>query len=170
MKVSFNKLNRNIRRLIDIVGHRADENNFEAFLVGGVVRDILLARPSIDMDVVVLGSGITLAEKISKELNTKLTVHEQFLTTSQMYKGIRLDISTARTEKYPQPGWSGPRWRSRWRAARRTRSPGGWCVPPNRLRLRRYRRPGGAAPRLRGSSGPPTACQCPGAPPTDPDY
>ena len=57
------------------------EDNLEAYVIGGFVRDLFLKRPSKDIDVVVIGSGIELAEKVAIKLgNLRLNVFKNFGT------------------------------------------------------------------------------------------
>src|ERR1019366_410508 len=71
------------------------------YLIGGCVRDLLLGRPSLDIDVVLEGSGMAVARAAAKQYKAKLVSHPQFLTfTLQMRNGRHLDIATARTETY----------------------------------------------------------------------
>jgi tRNA nucleotidyltransferase (CCA-adding enzyme) len=74
-----------------------------AYLVGGCVRDLLLNRPSYDVDVVLEGSVAPVARVAAKDYKAKLVSHPQFLTfTLQMRGGRHLDIATARTETYAE--------------------------------------------------------------------
>jgi tRNA nucleotidyltransferase (CCA-adding enzyme) len=73
------------------------------YLVGGCVRDLLLNRPSLDVDVVLEGSVAPVARAAAREYKAKLISHPQFLTfTLQMRGGRHLDIATARTETYSE--------------------------------------------------------------------
>jgi tRNA nucleotidyltransferase (CCA-adding enzyme) len=70
------------------------------YLVGGAVRDLLLGRPRSDVDLVVEGDAAALAARLGgagKE-------HERFGTVKVEVEGHELDIATARTETYPEPG------------------------------------------------------------------
>ena len=58
----------------------ADALGLRAFVVGGYVRDYYLRRPSTDIDVVVVGSGIELAEALAAELHAKVSVFKTFGT------------------------------------------------------------------------------------------
>ncbi len=75
-----------------------------AYLVGGGVRDVLLARALEDLDVVVEGNGLELAAALASALGGRAHPHEPFLTAAvRLPDGIRLDIATARTEFYRSP-------------------------------------------------------------------
>lgn len=71
-----------------------------AFVVGGFVRDFYLERPSTDIDVVVVGSGIEIAEELGHELHTKVTVYKTFGTAMLRTKGIEVEFVGARRESY----------------------------------------------------------------------
>src|SRR5262245_48277570 len=81
----------------------AAENSI--YLIGGCVRDILLNRPSLDIDVVLEGATLPMARAAARAYKAKLISHPQFLThTLQLRNGRHLDIATARTETYAEPG------------------------------------------------------------------
>lgn len=84
-----------------------EEQNISVYLVGGVIRDTLLGRPSLDFDLMVEGDGIAFAKEVAKEFNCTFKDHPQFLTAKlqNLSGGIQeMDIATAREEKYPVPG------------------------------------------------------------------
>jgi tRNA nucleotidyltransferase (CCA-adding enzyme) len=70
------------------------------YLVGGAVRDLLLARGRSDIDLVVVGD----AAALGRALGAELTEHERFATAKLRFEGHEVDIATARSESYPQPG------------------------------------------------------------------
>ena len=67
------------------------------------MRDSTLGRESVDIDVVVEGDGIAAARKLNKILAGKLVPHPEFGTASIDIDGYRVDIASARTEKYAAP-------------------------------------------------------------------
>jgi tRNA nucleotidyltransferase (CCA-adding enzyme) len=71
-----------------------------AHLVGGAVRDLLMGRDRVDVDVVVEGDAIALA----RELDPAAVVHERFGTATVMLDGLSVDLATARSETYQRPG------------------------------------------------------------------
>ncbi|MCS7252763.1 MAG: hypothetical protein RMK18_06285 [Armatimonadota bacterium] len=92
-----------IERLFTI-GHIAECSGWRAFIVGGFVRDLILGKPNLDIDIMVEGDGIALARELSETYGAKLTVYERFFTaTLHMPDGRRIDIATCRRERYERP-------------------------------------------------------------------
>ena len=79
----------------------ADENNIQAFIIGGFVRDLLLNRKSKDIDILVVGSGIDFAKKLAKDLNiTNVSYFKNFGTAMLKHQGIEIEFVGARKESY----------------------------------------------------------------------
>lgn len=80
----------------------ADEIGVECYLVGGYVRDLFLERPTNDIDVVVIGSGINMAEAYAHRLGrgTHLSVFRNFGTAQVKWKGHEIEFVGARKESY----------------------------------------------------------------------
>lgn len=79
----------------------AEEKGIETYVIGGFVRDILLHRPSKDIDIVVHGNGIALAEAAAKRLgNLTVSVFKNFGTAMFRYKGMEIEFVGARRESY----------------------------------------------------------------------
>ncbi len=90
--------------VLTAAGELASASGGHAFLVGGAVRDALLGRPIEDVDVVVEGNGVELAEWLVARFGGRAHPHEAFLTAAvHLMDGIRLDVATARTEFYRSP-------------------------------------------------------------------
>lgn len=85
-----------------IVSEAADEIGFEAYVIGGYVRDIFLRRPSKDIDVVAVGSGIELARAVAKKLGrgAHLSVFKNFGTAQVKCGDLELEFVGARKESY----------------------------------------------------------------------
>ena len=77
-----------------------DEMGVRAFVVGGYVRDYYLRRPCTDIDVVVVGSGIAVAEALGKELRTKVSVFKTFGTAMLRADDMEVEFVGARKESY----------------------------------------------------------------------
>lgn len=88
--------------IFGIISQTADEVGMECYVVGGYVRDIFLNRPSCDIDVVVVGSGIKMAEAFAAKLGRKahLSVFRNFGTAQVKYKGMEIEFVGARKESY----------------------------------------------------------------------
>ncbi|QUB67618.1 HD domain-containing protein [Prevotella melaninogenica] len=80
----------------------ADKFSLECYVVGGYVRDLFLERPSNDIDVVVVGSGIQVASELKAILGKKahLSVFRNFGTAQVKYKNIEVEFVGARKESY----------------------------------------------------------------------
>jgi poly(A) polymerase len=89
--------------IFQIIGKSADELGLEAYVIGGFVRDFFLNRgTSKDIDIVAVGSGITLAEKVASKLRgkPKVAVFKNFGTAMIKHEGIELEFVGARKESY----------------------------------------------------------------------
>nr|WP_319399874.1 HD domain-containing protein [uncultured Carboxylicivirga sp.] len=79
----------------------SEEMGLHSYVIGGFVRDIFLDRPSKDIDVVVIGSGIELAEKVAKKLGgLRLSVFKNFGTAMLKYRDLEVEFVGARKESY----------------------------------------------------------------------
>ena len=88
--------------ILHLVGEEADKLGLECYVIGGYVRDIFLHRDSTDIDVVVVGSGIDLAQAVAKRLGkgAHLSVFKTY-GTAQVKRGkIELEFVGARRESY----------------------------------------------------------------------
>ncbi|WP_035589779.1 CBS domain-containing protein [Hippea jasoniae] len=98
-------LPQNIYNYLIEIGNTAKQMGFNAYLVGGVVRDIILGFENLDIDIVIEGDGIEFAKQFAKLNNARVATHERFRTaTIIMPDSIRVDIATAREEYYDLPG------------------------------------------------------------------
>ena len=84
------------------ISETADKLGLECYVVGGYVRDIFLNRPSKDIDVVVVGSGIKMAETLGKHLGrgAKVSVFKNFGTAQVKYHDTEVEFVGARKESY----------------------------------------------------------------------
>jgi tRNA nucleotidyltransferase (CCA-adding enzyme) len=74
------------------------------FLVGGAVRDLLLGRSTLDLDLAIEGPTQPIAEALAWRLNGRQIVHERFGTASVLGPGFKLDLAQTRRETYARPG------------------------------------------------------------------
>ena len=83
------------------IGEAADELKVEAYVIGGYVRDLILNRPNKDIDVVCVGSGIDLAEKVAEKLGAaRVNVFKNFGTAQIPHPELDLEFVGARKESY----------------------------------------------------------------------
>ena len=84
------------------ISEAADQCGLECYVVGGYVRDIFLERPSNDIDVVVVGSGITVATALKEKMGKKahLSVFRNFGTAQVKYNDTEVEFVGARRESY----------------------------------------------------------------------
>ena len=89
-------------KIFKIISEAADEQAKECYVIGGYVRDIFLKRESKDIDVVVVGSGIELAEAVAQKLGKKahLTVFKNFGTAQVKLNDLEVEFVGARKESY----------------------------------------------------------------------
>ena len=100
----LNKLPKRLLRIIFLVRDLACKQNVGVYLVGGFVRDLLLAVENFDLDIVVEKDGIDFAYKLSSMLDAGVVKHRAFGTATITKKdGFKIDIATSRKEFYPQP-------------------------------------------------------------------
>ncbi len=87
---------------LHLIGEEADRLGLECYVIGGWVRDLFLHRESTDIDVVVVGSGITLAEAVAKRLGrgAHLSVFKTYGTAQVKKNDLELEFVGARRESY----------------------------------------------------------------------
>lgn len=90
------------RDIFKTIGRVADHLHMECYVVGGYVRDLFLERASNDIDVVVVGSGIRVAEELKCQLGRKahLSVFRNFGTAQVKYRDLEVEFVGARKESY----------------------------------------------------------------------
>jgi len=87
-------------QIFDIISSEAEKLGVRAFVIGGYVRDWFLQRPCNDIDVVVEGSGIAVAEAVARRVRTNVSVFKNFGTAMLHYKGMEVEFVGARKESY----------------------------------------------------------------------
>lgn len=86
--------------IFKIISEEASGLGTRAFVIGGFVRDYYIERPSNDIDIVVEGSGIALAESVGKRLHSKVNVFKNFGTAMLRWKDMEIEFVGARKESY----------------------------------------------------------------------
>lgn len=90
------------RKILELIGETGKALGYPVYAVGGYVRDRLLARPSKDMDIVCVGSGIRLAEHVAANLRPipRVTVYSRFGTAMLKHGDLEIEFVGARKESY----------------------------------------------------------------------
>ncbi len=90
------------RAILNLIGRVADEEQCSAYVVGGYVRDLILDRPRVDIDVVTEGSGIHLAEAFAKALpyQPQVNIFKRYGTAMVKTKNFEVEFVGARKESY----------------------------------------------------------------------
>ncbi len=95
------------RRIVDIlttIGEKADEIGYDAYVVGGFVRDLFLYRTNEDIDIVIEGDGIAFAMEFVKTADARIHSYEKFGTAVIIFPdGFKIDVASARMEYYKFP-------------------------------------------------------------------
>ena len=101
---SLSRLSKERLSLLRKLGGLADKGKVSLYLVGGVVRDLLLKRENWDLDLAVEGDGIAFARLVADSYGAGLVVFERFATARLAFPdGLKMDIATTRQESYAQP-------------------------------------------------------------------
>jgi tRNA nucleotidyltransferase (CCA-adding enzyme) len=97
------RLPKKIQRLLRQLGVLADEQGVDVYVVGGVVRDLLLKRENWDFDLTVEGDGVAFARLVAYRYGAGLAVFERFATARLVFPdGLKVDIASTRRESYAQ--------------------------------------------------------------------
>ncbi len=99
-----NSLHKEIILLLKDVGEAAAKLGFNAYVVGGFARDLLLQIKNLDIDIVIEGDGIQFARELANKRNGTVRTHEKFATATVILPdNRRIDVATARLEYYEYP-------------------------------------------------------------------
>ncbi len=91
-------------RFMQVAGEVAYRQGQSLYLVGGVVRDLLLGRTNLDLDLVVEGDAVNLAQQLAQVYPGKIVTHTRFQTAKLQWNKWSVDLVTARAETYVKPG------------------------------------------------------------------
>lgn len=89
--------------ILKLAGVVADDLGFQAYIVGGSVRDLLRGEANLDIDIVVEVDGIAFAHALGKKLNARVKSHKRFGTAVVVTDDFKFDVATSRTEYYESP-------------------------------------------------------------------
>jgi tRNA nucleotidyltransferase (CCA-adding enzyme) len=99
------RLPQKIITILSQVGRVAEELNFQAYVVGGFVRDLFIKQENLDVDLVIEGDGIVFAKAFAARCGARARVFQKFKTAVLIFPdGFKVDVATARTEYYDAPG------------------------------------------------------------------
>ncbi len=109
MKVPLEKtiknLSREVQEHLAAIVKAAEETKTDLYLVGGPLRDLLLHRNTIDIDIVVREDGLKFAAFLAGRTGGVLTLYKERLTASiALHGGLHIDVATMRSERYEHPG------------------------------------------------------------------
>ena len=95
--------------LLRLAGKLGDEMGYSVYTVGGFVRDLLMNRPNLDIDLSVEGDGIAFAELLAQKVGGRVRPHHKFKTAVVAFEDsqgepFHIDVATARLEYYEHPG------------------------------------------------------------------
>ncbi len=99
------RLPKKIQEILKQVGQVAEELSYNAYAVGGFVRDLLLKHENLDIDIVIEGDGIVFARRFASRYGARSREFQKFKTAVLIFPdGFKIDVATARTEYYEAPG------------------------------------------------------------------
>ena len=103
--LGFSNVSPHIRRLLQEIGRFGEEKSQPVYVVGGFVRDLLIGRENLDIDIVVEGDAVDFACQLAEVWESNAQAHHQFKTaTITRLDGLKLDFVSARSETYLSPG------------------------------------------------------------------
>ena len=100
----INKLPKEFTSFIEVSSRVASRLKVKVYLVGGIVRDLIINRDSFDYDIAVEGDGIEFSMEVARKFNSDFRGHHRFGTATVYYKDYKIDIATCRREHYPHWG------------------------------------------------------------------
>jgi tRNA nucleotidyltransferase (CCA-adding enzyme) len=104
-KIIDERVPENIKKLFRAIGETAERLGYNAYVVGGFVRDMILRYHNFDVDIVIEGDGIGFANEFAKDNNCKIRSNKRFGTSVIIFPDkFKIDVATARIEYYKYPG------------------------------------------------------------------
>ena len=104
LKTKLNKLPSPVRRLIRQVTICANKESYKVYLVGGIVRDLILGRRNFDLDFAVEDDAVEFARILASRLGAGCRCHHSFRTATLFSKTYKMDLTTTRREIYRRFG------------------------------------------------------------------
>jgi tRNA nucleotidyltransferase (CCA-adding enzyme) len=103
-KLMQERFSERLQHLLREFGRVGDTLGYSVYAVGGFVRDLLMRVENLDVDIVVEGDGIKLAEEFEKRFPCRIRTHKKFGTAIILFSdGLKIDVATARLEVYDSP-------------------------------------------------------------------
>ena len=98
------RLPQRIIELLKSLGEVADDLGYNAYAIGGFIRDLFLKFDNLDIDIVIEGDGIRFAQEYAKKVPVRIRYHTKFKTAVLIFSdGFKVDVATARSEYYESP-------------------------------------------------------------------
>jgi tRNA nucleotidyltransferase (CCA-adding enzyme) len=98
------QLPRRVNELLQEAGRVAADHKYRAYAVGGFIRDLMLRRPNLDIDIVVEGDGIEFAKDFAQRYGARVRSYKKFGTAVVIFPDdFKIDVATARLEYYEYP-------------------------------------------------------------------
>jgi tRNA nucleotidyltransferase (CCA-adding enzyme) len=102
--VLINRIPGELSSLIRDISGQANQQHMNIYLVGGIVRDLILDRPNHDIDMVLEGEAVKFVQGLHPDKSLSAIFHSRFGTVKFKFKDFHLDIASARKEVYSKPG------------------------------------------------------------------
>ena len=103
--LGLSNISPHICRLLREIGRFGENTSRSVYVVGGFVRDLLIGRENLDIDIVVEGDAVDFAHQLAEIWGGKVQTHQQFKTaTITRLDALKLDFVSARSETYLSPG------------------------------------------------------------------
>lgn len=105
-KACYNSyFNSDLKAIFNLLSNIATEKNYKIYLIGGIVRDLLLNKKNLDIDITVEGDAIAFAQILAKDCGAKISsTHKDFGTVKIELNGVKIDLASTRSESYPKKG------------------------------------------------------------------
>ena len=103
-EVLINRIPGELSALIQDIASQANQQQLNIYLVGGIVRDLILDRPNHDIDLVLEGEAVKFARGLHPAKSLSAVFHNRFGTVKFKLKDFHIDIASARKEVYSKSG------------------------------------------------------------------
>lgn len=97
--------NADLKAIFELLSKTAQKSGHKLYLIGGIVRDLLLGQENFDIDITIEGDAIEFAHILEKKGKAKIkSIHKDFGTVKIEISGIKIDLASTRSESYPKKG------------------------------------------------------------------